>query len=79
MESVLEQNPPSFVDRRVSPVSGRPNGGVERRQFLASVNDLRPDVAELAEAVDRYKLLHRRRFITFEELHSVITQLGYKK
>jgi hypothetical protein len=79
METVLEQNPPAFLDRRVSPVGDRPSGGTERRQFTASVNELRPDVAELAEAVDSYKLLHRRRFITFEELHSVITQLGYRK
>ena len=49
METVLEQNPPNFVDRRVSPVGGRPNGTVERRQFIASPNEMRPDVAELAE------------------------------
>jgi hypothetical protein len=78
METVLEQNPRTFVDRRISPIGERPHG-VERRQFTSSVNELRPEVAELAQAVDRYKLLHRRRFITFEELHSVITQLGYHK
>jgi hypothetical protein len=37
-----------------------------------------PGVKELAEAIDRYKLQHRRRFITFEELHGVITSLGYQ-
>ena len=77
METVLEQNPRTFVDRRISPVGERPHG-TERRQFTSTVHE-HPDVAELAQAVDRYKLLHRRRFITFEELHSVITQLGYKK
>lgn len=34
---------------------------------------------ELAEAVDQYKLRHRRRFITFEELYDVIAELGYHK
>jgi len=37
------------------------------------------DAIELAEAIDRYKLTHRRRFITYEELHGVITELGYTK
>jgi hypothetical protein len=33
----------------------------------------------LAEAVDQYKLLHRQRFITFEELFDVVSSLGYHK
>ena len=77
MQSVLEQNARPFVDRRGAGNGGPP--GVERRQFTASTSELDPEVAELAEAVDSYKLLHRRRFITFEELHSVITRLGYHK
>ena len=40
---------------------------------------MRPDVTELAEAIDQYKLRHRRRFITFEELFDVIFELGYHK
>ena len=40
---------------------------------------MRPEVAELAEAIDQYKLRHRRRFITFEELYDVIATLGYHK
>ena len=40
---------------------------------------MRPEVSELAEAIDAYKLQHRRRFITFEELYDVIVSLGYHK
>ena len=78
METVIEQqNSPTFVDRRLP---GAPRvGGPERRQFTASVSHALPEVAELSEAVDQYKLRHRRRFITFEELYSVIQELGYHK
>jgi hypothetical protein len=78
MESVIEQNARPFVDRR-NTAGGRSNGGPERRQFTASIDSLRPEAAELASAVDRYKLEHHRRFITFEELYDVITELGYHK
>ncbi|MGH7200665.1 MAG: hypothetical protein ACREJB_08685 [Planctomycetaceae bacterium] len=78
MEQVIEQKSAPFVDRRCSVDPQRPDGP-ERRQFRDSRSDSRPEVAELAEAVDQYKLMHRRRFITFEELHDVITQLGYHK
>jgi hypothetical protein len=78
MQTVIEQqNSPAFVDRR-SAGAQRP-GGAERRQFSASANQTNPDVAELSNAVDQYKLRHHRRFITFEELHKVICQLGYHK
>lgn len=66
-----------FVDRRRSAQAGNP--GVERRQFSDSRENTRPEVAELAAAVDKYKLEHRRRFITFEELYGVIESLGYHK
>jgi len=66
-----------FVDRRRSPEPGSP--GVERRQFSDARKESRPEVAELAAAVDQYKLTHRRRFITFEELYNVIESLGYHK
>jgi hypothetical protein len=33
----------------------------------------------LAQAVDCYKLQHRRRFITYAELYRVIEELGYHK
>ncbi|SFI14905.1 hypothetical protein [Planctomicrobium piriforme] len=67
-----------FVDRRQA--SGETNGPkLERRQFSDSREQGRPEVNELARAVDQYKLLHRRRFITFEELFDVMASLGYHK
>ena len=33
----------------------------------------------LAEAIDGYKVRHRRRFITFEEMLTVIQSLGYHR
>ncbi|MDB5387397.1 MAG: hypothetical protein JWM11_3043 [Planctomycetaceae bacterium] len=68
----------TFLDRRQA-IGGRTDGTVERRQFLASHSSLRPEVKELAEAVDQYKLVHRRRFITYEELFNVMAALGYHK
>lgn len=70
------QKTPGFVDRRTSN-DGPP--GVERRQFSSSPNSDRPEVNELAEAVDNYKLRHRRRFITYEELYDVMASLGYHR
>ena len=78
MEQLIEQKPSAFVDRRQSPDEENPIG-VERRQFSNSHDSMRPEVAELAEAIDQYKLRHRRRFITFEELFDVIDSLGYHK
>ncbi|WP_437187395.1 hypothetical protein SH668x_000788 [Planctomicrobium sp. SH668] len=70
----------TFVDRR-QPRGSEPNGepARERRQFSDSRNTSRPEVDELAKAVDQYKLQNRRRFITFEELYDVIASLGYHK
>ncbi len=71
--------PEEFVDRR-SPYpdpEGQPSR--ERRQFANSHEELSPDAAELARAIDGYKLQHRRRFITFEEMLAVIKSLGYHK
>jgi hypothetical protein len=67
-----------FEDRRTENVPSR-SGGPERRQFQDSRESGNPDAIELAEAIDSYKSTHRRRFITFEELHSVIESLGYAK
>ena len=68
----------NFVDRREPQVEGSaPNG--ERRQFANSHSELSPDAAELARAIDQYKLVHRRRFIDFEEMLGVIKSLGYSK
>ena len=78
MEQLTQQKSADFVDRRQDP-SDRVSSDPERRQFSNSHDSLSPDVAELAEAVDQYKLLHRRRFITFEELFDVVSSLGYHK
>jgi hypothetical protein len=66
-----------FVERRQQNLG--PGRGVERRQFADSHESLPPRIAELSQAIDRYKLVHRRRFITVEELYNVITELGYRK
>ena len=68
----------SFVDRRGPlQIGGEPL--FERRQFANSYDELSPDAAELARAIDGYKVQHRRRFVTFEEMLSVIKSLGYSK
>jgi hypothetical protein len=66
----------NFVDRRN--IDQR-SGGFERRQFANSHATLSPDARELAEAIDAYKVQHRRRYITFEEMLKVIHSLGYQK
>lgn len=76
MQLAVEQQT-GFLNRRTSQTSGPP--GVERRQFGSTYNSARPEVNELAQAVDQYKLLHRRRFITFDELYDVMTSLGYHR
>jgi len=67
-----------FVERR-----GLSHPGVEpqfeRRQFANSYDELSPDAAELARAIDGYKVQHRRRFITFEEMLAVMKSLGYTR
>lgn len=65
-----------FAERRRAE-AGAP--GVERRQFSDSRQTSRPEIDELARAIDQYKLLHRRRFITFEELYDVMMSLGYHR
>ena len=67
----------SFVERRANPLSSPP--GFERRQFANSHDELSDGARELAMAIDEYKLRHRRRFISYEEIYAVIQQLGYRK
>jgi hypothetical protein len=67
-----------FVDRRSYSVQpGSPQR--ERRQFTNSYEELSPEARLLAQAIDSYKLVHRRRFITYEEMLSVVKSLGYKR
>jgi hypothetical protein len=70
--------PTPFVDRR-SPASIERMTVGERRQFGDSHAGLSPDAAELAQAIDQYKLSHRRRFITYEEMLAVVKSLGYHR
>jgi len=67
----------AFVERRNREIPAPP--GVERRQFTNNHADLSPNARELATAIDDYKVRHRRRFITYEEMLSVIEDLGYAK
>jgi hypothetical protein len=76
MQTSIEQNPRTFVDRRGT---GEARGGAPERRQFKSTPATRPDVAEFAAAVDAYKVRHRRRFITFDELFDVMTELGYRK
>jgi hypothetical protein len=71
-------NSNAFMDRRSDSQSGGYRGS-ERRQFSNSHTELSPAAAELGNAVDRYKLTNRRRFITYEELLGVIKSLGYEQ
>ena len=67
-----------FAERR-DPQNQRQSSGFERRQFSNSMAEYSDEAAELGRAVDQYKLVHRRRFINYEELLSVIKNLGYEK
>ena len=78
MTTIVPPATPPFVDRRQP---GTPDSAVnrERRQFANSHSELSPDAAELAHAIDQYKLTHRRRFINFEEMLGVFKSLGYSR
>lgn len=78
MNQLLETFPTTFVERRNYDQPAIPPG-VERRQFANSHEGLSPEAKELAQAIDQYKLAHRRRFITYEEMLFVIKSLGYQK
>jgi hypothetical protein len=67
-----------FLDRR-SP-RGEPSAiGYERRQFGESRDALDPDVRELAEAIDAFKISQQRRYVTLAEVLGVVKELGYHK
>jgi len=78
MQNNQGTDPSNFIDRR-NPEIQRKSPGTERRQFNNSHSELSAEAAELGRAIDQYKLLNRRRFITYEEMLSVIKQLGYSK
>ncbi len=66
-----------FVERRRA--NRGASQGKERRQFGSSYHDLSADARELAMAIDGYKVKHRRRYVTFEEMLKVIHDLGYER
>jgi hypothetical protein len=70
--------PETFVDRR-GPAQQDGGPMFERRQFANSYEELSPEAADLARAIDSYKVQHRRRFVTFEEMLAVIKSLGYTR
>jgi len=70
--------PTQFDDRRDAQTIGA-TPVLERRQFSNSTEGLSPEASELAQAIDGYKLRHRRRFITYEEMLAIIESLGYSK
>jgi hypothetical protein len=78
MSQDLATSAETFVDRRSYDVSDR-SPAFERRQFTNSHEGLSPEALDLARAIDGYKLRHRRRFITYEEMLSVIKSLGYQR
>jgi len=78
MSQGLETLSDPFVERRSYDAAGR-SPACERRQFTNSHEGLSPDAQELANAIDGYKLHHRRRFITYEEMLAVVKSLGYHK
>jgi hypothetical protein len=78
LQSPISHPSVTFVDRR-SPAVSDGSPVCERRQFGNSHEGLSPDAAELAQAIDHYKMRHRRRFITFEEMLAVIKSLGYHR
>ena len=78
MSVVLDSDEATFVDRRQNETGGKSPSG-ERRQFANSHEGLSPEARELALAIDHYKLAHRRRFITYEEMLFVVKSLGYQK
>ncbi len=78
MTELLESSVREFVDRR-NYDADKTTPARERRQFTNRHDELTPEARELARAIDEYKLLHRRRFVTYEEMLGVIKELGYRK
>jgi len=65
----------AFVERRKSEFKARG----ERRQFGSSHAELTEPGRELALAIDKYKVEHHRRYITCDEMLTVMLSLGYSR
>ena len=72
-----ELDPSTFVDRRSEDNGVSENK--ERRQFSDAREQLSPEASELGKAIDQYKLLNRRRYVTYEEMLTIIKSIGYSK
>lgn len=51
----------------------------ERRASTATLDESRKDAQEFAEALEKFRLVHRRRSVSYEEALSVLKSLGYRK
>ena len=78
MSQGLETAGGTFIERRHGEFPVGPPA-MERRQFANSHDALSPEARDLALAIDSYKMRHRRRFITYEEMLAVVKSLGYRK
>ena len=72
-----------FVERRGQAAAGRRSvvgeAAGERRQFGSSHQGLTEAGRELAQAIDRYKLENHRRYITCDEMLTILGGLGYRR
>lgn len=78
MTQGLQTDDGAFIDRRKND-DDHESPDTERRQFADSHDELSPDARELAMAIDAYKLRHRRRFLSYEEILAVVVALGYHR
>lgn len=51
----------------------------ERRAPVATLEETHRDAQEFAEALEKFRLVHRRRAVSYEEALSVLKSLGYRK
>ena len=76
--NTIESTAPDFVDRRTTRHEDD-NCANERRQFGSSHAGLTDEGRELALAIDQYKIEHHRRYLTCDEMLSVLLELGYRR
>ena len=49
------------------------------RHYNAGGDRFAQEAEELCAALEQYKLIHRRRYISFEEMLALMHSLGYKR
>ena len=54
---------------------------VARRKLVGRADGNSPfaDIRELQRAIISFKMRHRRRRVSFQELYNIMTELGYRK